>query len=67
MQPGVIYLQDLNPPLFDTKSIRLFQVSFDDEVMENDARSQQIKNAQVGDVAAEPAEEPNPATAPDTQ
>lgn len=67
LSPGVIYLQNLNPPLFDTKAIRLFQVSFDDEVMENDAQPQQNENTQARDAAAEPAEEPNPAAAPDTQ
>lgn len=62
---GVIYLQNLDPPLFDTKSIRLFQVAFDDEVMENDAQPKQTNEAQAADAAAAPKEEPNPAAAPD--
>ena len=65
---GVIYLQNMNPPLFDTKAIRLFQVEFEDEKAEEEMQAQalQQKQAAAAATAATPEEQANPAAAPGT-
>ena len=59
----------MDPPLFDTNAIRLFQVTFDDEMEETDTRSQRTPPAKAAAAAGEtePEEEPNPAAALDAQ
>lgn len=65
----MIYLQNLNPPLFDTEAIRLFQVKFDDDVTESETEKTQSEQSQLHDngTEPEPEEEANPAAASGAQ
>ena len=62
----MIYLQNLNPPLFDTQAIQLFQVKFDDDVTESETHSTQTQSQETAP-APDPEEETNPAAAPEVQ